>query len=165
MLFFLSIYVIGIIGFLIHVYKTPHEQRTQCRLIELFLLYQIVFSLGITSLVAFVGLTFLDAYIAQFTDWPSCPFEQQLANVNLGYGILGILCIWFRGYFWVATVIGFSIWIVGDGIHHLYHFFANDNASPGNIGVPLYTDILIPAVLLIFTWLYMRCLREEKKEK
>lgn len=158
MLFFLSIYFFGVLAFFIHVFKLRSEERTPPRLLELFLLYQIVFSLGITSLVAFVGLTFMSEYIAQYTDWPSSPFEQQLANVNLGYGLLGILSIWFRGLFWAATIIGFSVWILGDGIHHLYHYFMEGNASEGNIGVPLYTDILIPTLLLVLLYFYLRTL-------
>lgn len=156
MWFFLSIYAFGIIGFFIHAYQIPNQERTRPKLIELFLLYQIVFSLGVTSLVAFFGLTFMDKYIAQLTGWPACPFEQQLANVNLGYGVLGILAIWFRKYFWAATIIGFSIWILGDGIHHLYKFLAEGNATEGNIGFPLYTDFIVPIVLLILLWFYMR---------
>lgn len=145
MAFFLSIYLVGILGFLLHVWWTGAWDRK----FELALLYQLVFSLGVTSLVAFYGLTFMDKEIAAFTGWPSCPFEQQLANVNLGYGVLGILCIWFRGHFWTATILGFSIWIIGDGIQHLYHYLVHQNSAPGNVGVPLWTDFLVPITLLI----------------
>lgn len=158
MYFFLSIYLFGIIGFLIHVWKLPKSDRIKSKLIELLLLYQIVFSLGITSLVAFFGLTFMDGYVASYTNWPPCPFEQQLANVNLAFGVLGIMSIWYRGNFWLATVIGFSIWILGDGIHHIFHFFVYENNSPGNIGMPLVTDIIIPIILLILTRLHFRTL-------
>lgn len=154
MYFFLSIYIIGVLGFLIHMFYIPAQERTKGRLIELLLLYQIVFSLGITSIVAFFGLTFMDEYIAQITNWPPCPFEQQMANVNLGYGVLGILSIWYRGKFWMATVIGFSVWILSDGIQHVYHAIFKGNLSDGNIGVPLYTDFIIPIVLLILLYMH-----------
>lgn len=159
MLFFLSIYLIGILAFLLHLMRVPKVERSRCRVLELLLLYQIVFSLGITSLVAFFGLTFMKDYIAQYTNWPSCPFEQQMANVNLAFGTLGIMAIWFRGYFWVCTVLGFSIWIIGDGIHHLVEFFWYQNTSSGNIGVPLFTDFAIPIILLVLLFLYKDCLK------
>lgn len=82
----------------------------------------------------------MSEYIAELTNWPSCPFQQQLANVNLAFGILGLMSIAYRGYFWAATVIGFSIWIISDGIQHVYHALVRENYSPGNIGVPLWTD-------------------------
>lgn len=154
MAFFLSIYAMSFIAFFIHMSRL--KERTRNRAIEIFLLYQLVFSVGLTSLVAFFGLTFLDRYIAEYTDWPVCPFEQQLANVNLGYALLGFLCIWYRGLFWCATIIGFSVWILGDGIHHLYHYFVHGNASPGNVGVPLITDFAVPILLLVLMWRYLK---------
>lgn len=160
MIFFLSIYFIGILATIYHLSRIPKELRTKSKVIEIILLYQIVFSLGVTSLVAFVGLTTLKDYIAEYSGWPSCPFEQQLANVNLSFGILGILAIWLRGLFWVATILGFSIWIIADGIHHLYEYLALGNSAPGNIGVPLYTDLIIPAILLFFLVLYVKAKKE-----
>lgn len=156
MILFLSLYVIGILGSILHIYLLPPEQRTKPKIIEVLLLYQIVFSLGMTSLMAFFGLTFIPDYIAALTQWPACPFEQQLANVNLGFGVLGIMSIAYRGYFWVATIIGFSVWIISDGIQHLYKALAEQNLSAGNIGVPLWTDIIVPIALLILLSLYCK---------
>jgi hypothetical protein len=155
MAFFLSIYAVSVLGFLVHAFSL--HTWSKAKLIELALLYQIVFSLGVTSLVAFFGLTFLADEIAQYTGWPASPFEQQLANVNLAFGVLGILAIWLRGNFWVATVLGFSIWILGDGIHHLYHYLAHNNASAGNIGVPFWTDLCVPLILLVLLALERQC--------
>jgi len=152
---FLSIYPLSLVAFFIHWKKVPSKERTKTRCIELLLLYQIVFSLGITSLVAFLGLTFMADYIASYTGWPACPFEQQLANVNLAFGVLGIMSIWWRGGFWVATILGFSIWILGDGVHHLYEYFVLHNVTEGNTGVPLYTDFIVPIVLLILLSMHL----------
>ncbi len=154
MIFFISIYVIGILGSLYHIYTLPSQKRTSAKILELLLLYQIVFSLGITSLVAFLGLTFMAEYIAELTQWPACPFEQQLANVNLAFGVLGLMSIYYRGDFWLAVILGFSIWILGDGIHHLYHALREHNLSAGNIGVPLWTDFIVPLVLLALLFYY-----------
>lgn len=156
MLFFLSIYAIGILGFILHVYMLPRKERTKSRVLELFLLYQLVFSLGVTSLISFIGLTFMSEYIADYMQWPLCPFMQELGNVNLAFGILGILCIWYRGLFWMATIIGFSIWILSDGIHHLALYFTENDAIGGNIGVMLYTDIIVPIILLILYYFYSK---------
>lgn len=159
MILFLSIYPLGILLFFAHFFLLKKQERTSEKFIELLLLYQIVFSLGLTSLAAFLGLTFLDEFIAQYTNWPSCPFQQQLANVNLAFFVLGILSIWYRGYFWAATIIGFSVWILSDGIQHLYHAWRYRNFSPGNIGVPLYTDFIIPIFLLILLYIYVKQIR------
>jgi hypothetical protein len=162
MIFFLSIYAFGILGFAIHYLLLPAYERTKSKFIELLLLYQIVFSIGLTSIVAFFGLTFLDKYIADYTNWPACPFQQQLANVNLAFGCLGILSIWCRGGFWTATIIGFSIWILSDGVQHLYHYIFKQNASLGNIGVPLWTDFLVPTFLIILLIYFLKTKRRRK---
>lgn len=157
MIFFLSLYVIGVIASLVHIFILPPRERTKCRIIEILLLYQIVFSLGLTSFMAFFGLTFMPDYIANFTHWHACQFEQQLANVNLAFGVLGMISIVYRGNFWSATIIGFSVWILSDGVHHLYKAISEDNLSAGNIGVPLWTDFTVPVVLLILLFAYRRC--------
>jgi hypothetical protein len=150
----ISVYFIGLIGFFIHLFSLQKKERTFPRVIEFLLLYQIVFSLGITSLLAFIGFSFMPDEVASFLGWNSCPFQQELANVNLAFGVLGIMSIWYRDDFWTATIIGFSIWIFADGLHHLYEYFWYGNNTAGNIGVPLYTDLIIPTILLVLLVLY-----------
>jgi hypothetical protein len=154
MFVFLSILAMSLIGFIIHL-SLDKEPRTTGRVIELLLLYQLVFSVGMTSFLAFFALYIMPDFIAQYTGWPASPFEQQLGNVNLAFGVLGTLCIWLRGHFWTATVLGFSIWIFSDGIAHIMDMEQHHNYAPGNIGVPLYTDIAVPAVLVILLAAYL----------
>jgi hypothetical protein len=161
---FISIYAFGLLGFIIHAYLLSPQERTKAKLIELFLLYQLIFSLGITSFFAFIGFTFMAEYIAQITNWPASPFEQQMANVNLAFAVLGILCIWYRKLFWSATIIGFSVWILCDAIQHIYEAVALGNLSEGNIGVPLITDIIIPIVLLIALQQYWKTMEKPVKK-
>lgn len=154
MFIFISILAFSIIGFFIHLYFDT-QKRTKSRIIELLFLYQLVFSVGLTSVLAFIGLSLMPKYIADYTGWPSSPFEQQLANVNLAFGTLGILCIWCRGNFWTATALGFSIWIFSDGIAHFMDMEINRNYAEGNIGIPLWTDIIVPVVLIILLVLHL----------
>lgn len=154
--FFLMIYVLGLIAFGIHVSLLPGFLRTKAKIIELFLLYQLVFSVGVTSLIAFCAMTFYDTYVAQSLGWPTCPFEQELANVNLSFGILGILSIWYRGLFWAATVSGFSVWIFADGIQHVFKALTENSYVIGPIDMMMSTDLIVPIVLVISLWAYQR---------
>lgn len=155
MIIFIAILAAGLIGFFIHLFGSQ-EPRTPLRIVRLFLLYQLVFSVGLTSLLSFIGLMFMSDFVAAYSGWPACPFEKLLANVNLGYAALGILCIWKGDEFWLATIIGVSIWLIGDGIVHVVDAILHHNYSPGNIGVPLYTDFIIPLVLICLYILYQR---------
>lgn len=153
MIIFFGILVMGVVAFFIHLFasKVP---RTPYRIVRLFLLYQLVFTGGLICLLSFYGLMFMSDYVAALTDWPACPFIKQLANVNLGYGVLGIMCIWMGDEFWLATIIGQSIWLFADGIGHIADAILHNNYSSGNIGVPLYVDLIIPIVFVSLYILY-----------
>lgn len=152
MFIFVGIYLLSFIGFFIHyLIKKPMSRE---RVIELLLLYQLVFNIGFLGFLSFIGLTFLPEVAANHLGWSPCHFQQELANVNLGYGVLGIMCIWFRENFWTATIIGASIWLFGDGIHHFFDAFYNHNLAPGNLGILFYTDLIIPVVLVSLLILY-----------
>lgn len=159
MWFFLIILSLSIIGFLIHAFLAK-EPMTKFRIVELLLLYQLVFSVGAASLLGFFGLAFMGKHVAEILSWPECPFQMELANVNLGYGVLGIMCIWFRKYFWLATVVGFSIWIFADGIHHMADQWLNNNVPLSDI--PLVTDFIVPGVLIVLTFLYFKYMNQEE---
>lgn len=156
MAIYYSIYAISLIAFFIHYAYIPEKKRTKPKIVETFLLYQIVFSLGATSLLAFLGLTFMKEYISAYSGWNNCQWVQLLANVNLSFAVLGFLSIFYRKDFWMATILGFSIWIFADGITHIYDAFANNNFAEGNIGGVLITDITIPVILVILLAIYRK---------
>ena len=152
MFVFVAIYALSFIGFLVHWLLVRPLKYPQ--VIELLLLYQLVFNLGFLGMLSFFGLTFMPDRVASELGWVICPFQQELANVNLGYGVVGILSIWFRGYFWTATIISACIWLFGDGIHHFLNVVHGFDISNGKLGIIFYTDILIPLVLAVLLVMY-----------
>lgn len=152
MFIYIIILALGIVGFFIHLFASS-EPKTLLRVVRLFLLYQIIFSVGLPSLLSFFGLTFMQQFVADYSGWPACPFEQLLGNVNLSFFVLSFLCIWRSDDFWLATILGVSIWLLADGVSHIVDMIRNHNYAPGNVGVPLYTDIIVPIILLIlYAW-------------
>lgn len=149
------IHLLGILGFLIHLFMSQ-KPKTPLRIVELFLVYQLVFSVGLVSLIAFIALAFFPEMVAKTLDWPTCPFQAELGNVNLAFAVLGFLCIWIRGHFWTATILGLSIWLLGDAYGHLEEMVKHNNYSEGNVGVPLWTDIIVPVILLAALYLYLK---------
>ena len=95
-----------------------------------------------------MGHAFSSKKVGEYIGWPSGnPFQFEVAITNLSFGILGVLCIWFRDNFWIATVIGFSVFALGAAYVHIRDIIKNKNHSPGNAGPPLYSDILKPTFL------------------
>ncbi len=140
--------IITILTACLHLVFTK-KPRTKKRTIEIFLLYLLVVQVGAASIWSFIGHTFMADYIAEYIGWlPGSPFQFEVAVANLSYGVLGILCAKYRGNFWAATIIAFSIFYLGAAYGHIVDIIQNANFAPGNAGAPLYLDIALPAVLL-----------------
>jgi len=131
--------ILGI--FQIIVLKTP--------IITSFLLAFIVSNVGLQGLFAFIGHFFKADEVARGIGWPTGnPFQKEIAFTNLSMGILGILSIWFRGDFWLATIIGRSVFLWGAAYTHLEDLKGRKNTNIFNAGPVLYFDMLFPFLLI-----------------
>lgn len=54
-----------------------------------------------------------------------------------------------RGHFWLATLVVLTIQYVGDAAGHIYFWLVDNNTQPYNIGIPLWTDLLLPIVMWV----------------
>ena len=155
----MSLYALVVIlsfaGFFVHLWLS-RAPKTKLRVVELFLLYQLVFSIGVLGIMSFLGHTFMPHVAAKYLRWLPSPFQQELANASLGFGVIGILCIWFRGHFWTATVIGSSIWLFADAVDHIVDMYVNHNFSTINTGIVFYSDLLTPVLLCVLLLLSFR---------
>ena len=143
--------VLGIIIALIMLGVQFYSKRvlTLKRIIGTTLLSLLVVTVGIGSIWASIGHSFFANQVASTIGWaPGSPFQQEVAFANLAFGVLGILCIWIRGNFWTATVIGVSIFLLGDAIGHISNILVTGNYATGNAGAVLVLDILVPLLLI-----------------
>lgn len=154
MYIFAAIYVLSFLAFIVHYLKV--RPISFAKTIELLFLYQLVFNIGCLGILSFIGLTFMPERAAQELGWTMCHFQQELANVNLGYGVVGFLCIWFRGLFWTSTTISASIWLFGDGLQHLYNNFWGHDFNLLGTGIIFFTDLFIPIALMTLLFFYHR---------
>lgn len=137
--------ILTLILALILIYRRP---KTKNMIIESLLLALLVVMVGLSSIWAFMGHAFMGAMIAAYIGWPAgSPFQLEVAVANLSYGILGLLCLKFRDDFWTATIIGFAVFYLGAAYIHIQDMFRG-NYAPGNVGAPLYFDIILPILLL-----------------
>ncbi|MCK9151278.1 DUF6790 family protein [Methanobacterium alcaliphilum] len=133
------------------------------KIIEIFLLSFLVVMVGIGSIWTFLGHTFMAAQIAAYIGWPAgSPFQFEVACANLSFGVLGILSWKFRDNFWTATIIGYTVFFWGAAYGHIMDMINFQNYAPGNVGAPLYMDIIMPIILIILLVAYK--LSENKAE-
>jgi hypothetical protein len=120
------------------------------RVVEVLLLYLLVFCAGLGGLMAFLGHTFKAQEIALKIGWQPSPFQFEVAVANLAFGVLGIMCIWQRRGFWTATGIGYAVFLLGCGYGHVLEMTRHGNFAPYNVGPVLWVnDLAVPVVILL----------------
>lgn len=124
--------------------------------VETSLMWILFSNVGLQGLFAFTGHFFKADKVAKSVGWPAGnPFQTEIAFTGLMFGILGILCVVFKNEFWLAVVIGRSIFSFGTAYVHINDFIKNKNTNPGNVGPVLwFSGIFIP--LLMITLLFLR---------
>lgn len=149
----LILFVIAIVFTIIHSLVRHRETSV----VEIFLSYLIFFNIGFMGLIAFCGHIFQPNRIADLIGWaPGNPFQSEVGVANLAFGILGILSLYFRGLFWLATVLGASIFLLGDFIVHIAQYMQGDIA-PYNIGLLIwFGDLFVPILALFLLVHYFR---------
>jgi hypothetical protein len=154
--------ILGLVVGAVHVYMDK-QPRTRGRVAQIFLLWVLVITVGVSGVFAFIGHTVFADATAHSIGWPAGnPFQSEVAVANLTVGVLGILCYWMRGDFWIATVIGFSVWWLGDAVVHIRSIVVDANYAPDNAGVTFYLDILVPVLLIALLVYYLYAKRHEQ---
>jgi hypothetical protein len=144
-MFALFLFVIGIIIAVVHMQNMKQWHRA----FEILLLYQILLNIGVMGICTFLAQSVFAEYTAQGLNWPiDSSFQYELASSNLAFGVLGILAIWYRKGFWLATVLGQCIISFGEMIVH--HYFDRSDHSLLNVGVFVWAgDVFVPIALLV----------------
>jgi hypothetical protein len=146
----LSIYLflIAVVVSLFRIFATGEKDRR--RRLEIFLCSILVFNMGLMSLLAAYAHVFMSAITAVSIGWePGSPFQYEVGMANLSYGVLGVLCYWYRGRFWTASILGWSILLLGCFVGHLINYYQTGNTAPNNIGVFVwFYDLFLPLLSL-----------------
>ena len=139
---------VAILGFLIHA-GVSRQPRTPVRLLDLLLRWSFGAALGASALFGFSGHVFQARQVAEQIGFPpGNPFQWEVAWANLALGTVAIIAIWRRDFWWPAAIAA-AIFGWGAAWGHIYQMVVNNNHSIDNSGPILYTDILVPAAVLL----------------
>jgi uncharacterized protein DUF6790 len=145
---YLTYQVIVVVGAGLH-WLLRARPRTPRRLAEMLLHWSLVVNVGVAGLMGCYAHTVRARQTAEEIGWaPGSPFQFEVAMANLAFGVLGIACIWLRGLWWWATAVGSGVFLFGAAIGHVQQTALTGNVAPGNAGVILYYDFLLPIVHL-----------------
>lgn len=120
----------------------------------------LVFVVGCTGLLAFYAHAFMAAETAESIGWASgSPFQFEIAGANLAVGVAGVLCIWFREKFWLATIIINGILLEVAAYGHIQQIIVAHDYAPNNAGIVLYTDIIVPIIGIVLYIIYTKTVK------
>lgn len=131
--------------------------RTRARVIRLLLLYALVLDVGVIGLpLGFIPHVFFADETARSIGWPpGSPFQFEVGVHDGAWGLLGFLCLRIGGSFWLATGLGWSVFMLGAAYGHLVQTLREGNYAPYNF-LTIFSDGFIGVWLLALLFLYCR---------
>jgi hypothetical protein len=150
---------------LIHL-GVSSRPRTRGRVIHLLLLYALVLDVGVIGLpLGFIPHVFFPDQAAHLIGWPpGSPFQFEVGIHDGAWGLLGFLCLWIGGAFWLATGLGWSFFMLGATYGHLDQTLREGNYAPYNF-LTIFSDGFIGVWLLVLLYLYYRCGGFQKQDQ
>ncbi len=132
----------------VHLFVSK-QPRTGRRVTEVYLLYTLLVGVGVGGLFGAMGHLFAADRVAEQLGWATgSPFQTEVGLFDLAFGVLGICCIWFRGQWWYAVTLGWTIFAVGAGVNHLLEMSGSKNSGSLNAGSVL-PDLIVPLLLVV----------------
>jgi hypothetical protein len=120
-----------------------------------YLLYLLVIYVGLMGLLTAYAHVFRPLQTSASIGWATSPYEYEVGMADLTVGVLGVLCLWLRDNFWLATAIANAVWLLGDAAGHIRQMVLYNNHAANNAGIFLVTEITMPLVILLLA-LYVR---------
>jgi hypothetical protein len=149
--FTLTFLVLGLIAALIAVARKP-DGFTRANVAEELLACFILFSVGVSFFYNFIFHVFFGELAAGFIGWPDSPFQAEVGYASLGFAAVGLLA--FKGGCCVrlAAILGPAMFQWGAAVGHINEIMTTGNMAPGNAGIMLYSDILLPVIGFALLW-------------
>jgi hypothetical protein len=153
--FTLTFLVIGLIASGVALLRAP-KPLTAPVIVEALFAYFLLFSIGFSLFYNFVLHTFLGEMTAGFIGWKDSPFQEEVGFASLGYAAVGFLAFRPSLDLRLAAVTGPALFFLGAGVGHVYQIMLTRNFAPGNSGLILYMDFLLPTIGFVLLWLQYR---------
>jgi hypothetical protein len=153
--FTLTFLVIGLIASAIALARAP-KPLTAPVIVEALFAYFLLFSIGFSFFYNFIVHVFFGEIAARLIGWQDSPFQAEVGFASLGFAAVGFLAFRHSFDLRLAAVVGPALFLLGAAGGHVYQMVTAGNFAPGNAGVILYTDIIVPIIGAALLWLQCR---------
>ena len=140
----------------IHLAVSPKRRSSGAAIAGTYLIYLFFIYVGLMGVLTAYAHVFRPVQTSASIGWATSPYEYEVGMADLTVGVLGILCIWFRGNFWLATAIANAVWLLGDAVGHVRQVLLLNDHAANNSGIFLYAEIVTPLVILWLTLYHRR---------
>jgi len=154
-MFQLIFIVLSLLAASVHLAFSRRRRSSGMAVAATYLLYLLVIYVGLMGLLTAYAHVFRPVQTSASIGWSTSPYEYEVGMADLTVGVLGVLCAWFRGNFWLATAIANAVWLLGDAVGHVRQVVENNNHAVNNSGLFLYSEFVAPVAILALT-LYVR---------
>ena len=145
--------LLAVVAASIHLLFSSQRRSSAHAVAATYLIHFLFFYVGVMGVFTAYAHVFRPMQTSASIGWTTSPYEYEVGMADLTVGVLGILCLWFRGNFWLATAIANAVWLLGDAIGHLREVTLHNNHAANNSGIFLYAEIITP-LLILFLALY-----------
>ena len=148
--FTLTFLALGLIASAIALAFKP--QWTFQVVVEALFAYFLLFSIAISYFYNFVFHVFFGELAASYIGWANSPFQAEVGYASLGFAAIGLIA--FRGncMLRLAAILGPAMFQWGAAVGHIHDIMTTGNMAPGNAGIMLYSDILLPIIGFALLW-------------
>lgn len=140
--------ILAVIVASVHLAAAPAARSTRRSIAATYLLYLLVFYVGLMGFLSAYAHVFRPIQTSASIGWSTSPYEYEVGMADLTVGVLGIVCIWIRGNFWLATAIANAVWLLGDAVGHTRQILIANNHAANNSGIFLVAEFVTPFIIL-----------------
>ncbi len=92
--------LIAVIAASLHIAFSRRRRGSRAVIIETYLLYLFVIYVGLMGVLTAYAHVFRPMQTSASIGWATSPYEYEVGMADLTVGVLGFLCLGFRGNFW-----------------------------------------------------------------
>lgn len=148
-MWFLLCWGLGIVTAVIHLYIIGMPSNLS-EVTTILLLHQFVVTFGLIAILGVAGNIVFADKLARKLKWPGGPFQIKYGFSQLGLGVMGVLAIWFRGFYWVGVLVTMYIYGISGFWTHTAEMIKNKKLDAYHIG-SLIMDVVYQAFITVLS--------------
>lgn len=117
--------------------------------VECFLTYFLTITVGLQSLIVGHLEMYHTDIVSSYVGWDNSQFLIELGKANMAFGVIGVLCFWFRGGWRSATALGRAVFLLMAGIGHFEYYFHHTHPHKEILATLASTDLVTAGLLFM----------------